>query len=247
VVLLVALLGAAAGAAISQLVPDQFVGQAQVRVLHDTRLDVLEDAPSDTYETVDEANRRMNSAAVVAVSDDVVRRAAEDADSSVEEVRDRLTVEPVSGADVLLFSGHANSADEAARLAQAAADAYVEVTRDSGRDQLIDGAFRLETEAGQVLDDAPQPVPAETSSYAGQLYARALDLRTRAAVYDGAGALVVEATVPTGTSAPGLAESAAYGLAAGLLAGVGAALLLSTRRGASPSGDPRETAVTGAR
>lgn len=236
-VLLVALLGTAAGAVGSLLVPDTYVSQAQVRVLHDARFDVLEDQPADTYETVDEANRRMASAAVVALSDDVVSDAADELGTSPEQVRERMSVEPLTGADVLVFSGEADDAESAARLAQAAVDSFVTVSREAGAQQLIDGAEDLDGQADELLRDAGDPVPAAITERTDELYTRAFELRTRAAVYQGLGELVTSAQPPDASAAPGPLRGAGFGLAAGLLAGVALALLLSMRPVTRPAAD----------
>jgi capsular polysaccharide biosynthesis protein len=247
-VVVVALLGSALGALATLLVPDTYVSRAQVSVVHDARLDLFEDAPADTYETVDEANRRMQSAAVAALSSDVVERTAEAMDMSREQVSESVTVEPLPGADVLVVSGSADDPDTATELARAVTDAILASSREAGRQQLRDGALELEGEAAEILANAPVPVPVETSTFVNTLYARALELRTRATLYVGVGELVTDATEPATSAAPGPLRGAGYGLAGGLLAGVAVALLLSMRRTGAPPPSPRPAAVpTGSR
>ena len=242
-VVVVALLGSALGALATFLVPDTYVSQAQIRVVHDSRLDVLEDAPADTYETVDEANRRMQSAAIAALSSDVIERTAEAMDMSQDRVRESVSVEPLPGADVLVVSGSADDPETATMLARAVTDSVLASGREAGRQQLRDGALQLEEEAAEILDGAPDPVPAELSGFVNQLLARALELRTRATLYIGPGELVTAAAEPDTSAAPGPLRGAGYGLAGGLLAGVAVALLLSMRRTDAPSPRARPDAV----
>lgn len=247
VVVLVTALGCALGAVGTLLIPDTYVSRAEIRILHDSRLDILEDEPSDTYETVDEANRRMRSAAIAAMSDDVVGRTARVTDMSAAEVREHVTVEPLAGADVLVVSASADEPDVAVRLARAATDAFVTSTREAGREQLRDAAQDLEAESEDILADAPDPVPAATTGFTDQLYARALELRTRASLYQGIGEVVREAQEPSATAAPGPLLGARYGLAAGFVGGVAVALLLSMRRTGrpAPTGSPGQPVLAG--
>ncbi len=242
VVVVVTLLGGVLGGLATFLVPDSYVGQARVQVLHDARVDALDDEPADTYETVDEANRRMNTAAARATSDEVVERTATDTGLTPEQVREQVVVEPVTGADVLLVSATADDPDLAAELARAAGEAFVAQTREAGRSQLRGAAEQLEEEAAGILEDAPQPVPASTSGFTDQLYTQALELRTRAVFYEGLGEVVSRPQEPAPSAAPGPARGAGYGVAGGLLAGVAAALLLSTRRRERVPAAPRPVA-----
>jgi capsular polysaccharide biosynthesis protein len=230
VVVVTTLLGGVLGGLATLLVADTYVAEARVGVVHDARVDVLDDEPEDTYETVDEANRRMNTAAVRAMSDDVVDRTAAATDLTPAEVREQVTVEAVAGTDVLSVSATTSDPDLAAELARAASDAFVQSTRDTGREQLRAAALDLETEAAEILAAAPDPVPQSTSGFTDQLYAQALELRTRAAFYEGLGEVVSQPRGPGTAAAPGPERGAAYGVAGGLLVGVAAALLLSTRR-----------------
>src|SRR3954447_17354192 len=148
-VLLVAALGAATGAAISLAVPDRYRAEAQVELLHDIRLDVLQDQPADTYETVDEANRRMESAARAALADDVARRTAHELGISPRAVRQYLEVEPLAGTNVLVFSAEDEDPESAARLAQAAARSFLAVSRETGAQQLLDAALQYDTQANE--------------------------------------------------------------------------------------------------
>ena len=239
----VALFGSALGALVAFLVPDTYVSQAQVRVVHDARLDIFEDAPADTYETVDEANRRLQSAAIAALSSDVIERTAEAVDMSEARVRDSVAVEPLPGADVLVVSGSADDPGTATQLARAVTDSILASSREAGQQQLRDGALELESEAAEILEDAPDPVPAETSGFVNQLFARALELRTRATLYVGVGELVTAATEPATSAAPGPLRGAGFGLAGGLLAGVAVALLLSTRHTETPPPPPARPAA----
>ncbi len=247
VVLVLALLGAAAGAGAALLIPDTYVSQAQVRLVHDSRLDLLEDEPADTYESVEEANRRMKSAAVSALSDDIIAATARDTGISQQEVRDQVTVEPLAGADLLVVSGQADDADTAVELARAVTDNLVDGTRESGRDQLLAGAEDLADQAEDLQAEQPAPVPEATTELIGQLTARALELRTRAALYEGQAELVTTAQRPESATAPDPVRGAGLGLAAGLLVGVAVALLRSMRPAHRPAdGRPPAEPVGGA-
>ncbi|WP_222262185.1 Wzz/FepE/Etk N-terminal domain-containing protein [Modestobacter marinus] len=236
-VLLVAALGAAAGTAMSLAVPDRYRAEAQVELLHDTRLDVFQDEPADTYETVDEANRRMESAARAALADDVARRTADQVGISPRAVRQDVEVEPLAGTNVLVFSAEGENPASAARLAQAAAQSFIAVSRETGTEQLLDAALEYDTQANSVLAEAGATAPDEADDVAVQLYSRAYELRMRAAVYEGAGKLIRAADPGGAIAPPGPLRGAGLGLAAGILAGVAVALLLSTRRRPEPAAD----------
>jgi capsular polysaccharide biosynthesis protein len=226
-VLIVALALGAAGLATGLLVPAQLESEAQLRVTPGGAIDLLGDNPG-SYESAEEAARRLQTTAATVMSDPVVEEVASTLGLSPETVRDHVTVSPVDGANLLVVTARHENAATAAALAELTAKTYMEQARAEGTAALNAGADQLEDTVEQLLADASSPGASGPGSLADGLATRVLELRTQAALYQGDIELISAAREPAEGATARAMRTAGFGLALGCVAGVALVLLQST-------------------
>lgn len=253
-VLIVALALGLAGLATGMLVPAELESEAQLRVTPGGAVDLLGDDPG-SFESADEAARRLETTAATVMSDAVVEEVAASLRLSPDTVRAHVEVSPVDGANLLLITGRHEKAATAAGLAERTATTYMEQARAQGAAALNAGADQLEDTVEQVLTDTSSSPASASSALVDALTTRVLELRTQAALFQGDIQLVSAAREPTGGTTAHVLRTAGFGLALGCVAGVALVLLQSTapsrvrhgarreRRAGVLSGESREPSV----
>lgn len=243
VVAVCAVLGAAVGLVGTAVLPDTYATEARLRLIVG-EADVLGGEASASYESADEATRRMETTAAAVLSDAIVSQVAADLDTTEDDVRDRLRVEAVEGTNVLAVGAEGATAEAAAELAQTTAEAFRVSLESAGAARLTAAADEIEARAASIAAEPSFDPDSSEADYVQTLLGTALDLRTRAALFQGAADLLSAAPTPKEPSSAGPVEGLAYGVGLGSIIGVAMALLLParrrTRRDGAPSQEPAD-------
>jgi succinoglycan biosynthesis transport protein ExoP len=199
--------------------------QATATLIYQTPLDVSDPLSSSS---VDAAQRQveLKSVASVITSPDLVSSAREKLTADDIALRYSVTSEPEvsvgeSDSSTVLITGVSRSAATAARVANAYASAFTELRKTEEQEQV--------RQAEQVVQrqlDSFRTVESRQSAEYFTLLQRLQDLQILEATVTGNFRVLVPATPPAAPFSPNLLLNCAMALAAGLVLGVGLALLL---------------------
>ena len=138
---------------------------------------------------------------------------------SAEAVEDSVTIESTGDANLVEIRATAETAQLAARVANAYGDAYIDFRRRADRRQIEDAIALVERSLAGLS-------AAESAEQGGELRRRRDELQLARSLQTGNAELVQRADVPTSRSSPNLSRNVALGLLFGVLVGLALAYLL---------------------
>ena len=227
---LCALLGVAALAALSAALPRTWTSAAVVRVVQQAPT-----TPGAGAVTPEDPARVVATQRDLVLSDDVVEVVSAAVGVTADDVRARTKVTADTVADTLTITATAGSAVAAQSLARSVSETYVARVRSSGQEALST-VIASNSQALQALQalavNATLPAFQRQAASAQfqQLSQQTAALTTQRDAFQGPAQIVSGARLPTAPSSLSPTKAGLLGLLLGLLLGVGAALLRSSRR-----------------
>lgn len=134
-----------------------------------------------------------------------------------DQLLDQVTVQAVENANVMTFTAFDGDPRQAARIANAYAEQYVDFNRDTELAQLDTLIRQLENQSDEIPEGAPERAEIEQ---------RLVTARSQRAAASGGSRIIGTAEVPTGRSSPTPRRDAILGLILGLVLGLSLAFLL---------------------